>query len=123
MVEKANLFDKSNILKLTANGFRYQGKGFVAITRGAMFAVLEKNAGANSYVIREQLIRALVEVFAVSTAMNYASRCLTVAQYWRWHIDESKSFVANADEIAGAVERLWQEVNNIRKSGPPASRV
>jgi hypothetical protein len=120
MIEKASLFDRSTILETTVSGFKYKGTGFIAITRGAIFVVLEKRTGARAYVIREQLTKALFMVFALSTSMNYTSRCLTVAEFWRWPIDESKSFADNADHIAIAVAALWGEINNIKKSGPPS---
>jgi hypothetical protein len=119
-IPKSSIFDKANLLELTARGFRYKGSGFTAITRGAIYALIQVEAGVRNQIVREELTVALATVMAVSSARNYASRCLTVSEFWSWTYDDGKSFSDNADEIAPAVAALWGgDINLIKKSGPP----
>ncbi len=118
------MFNRANMIETTASAFAsMKTTGFKAITRGAIFCIVETKAGLKPGVIKEDLVKALMGAgLSSSTAANYASRCATVAAFFRWELDDSKSFVENAEEIAPAVATLWGEINEIKKTGPLAER-
>jgi hypothetical protein len=118
------MFNRANMIETTASAFAsMKTTGFKAITRGAAFVIVETAAGLKPGIIKEDLVKALMGAgLSSSTAANYASRCSTVAAFWRWTLDDTKTFVENCDEFAPAVATLWGEINEIKKTGPLAER-
>jgi hypothetical protein len=120
------MFARDHMLETTATGFAsHKTTGFKAITRGAIFAVVQAKAGVKPGVVKEDLIKALMLAgLSNGTANNYTSRCLTVARFFRWEatLNAAVSFEENADTIAPYVVALWGEINEIKKTGPLAER-
>src|SRR5438034_11171358 len=100
------------MLKETSTSFlSATTSAFQAITRGAIYAKVSEAAGVKSGTIKEALIKSLMDNgLKNSTAQNYTSRCLTVAAFFRWTLDDTLTFAANAEAIFPQVAALWGEL-------------
>src|SRR5882672_6951024 len=89
-------FSNANVIENVVSGFEsFRNAGFKAIVRGAVFAKLKLDAGGKNGKTRDDLIALIMKAkIPASSATNYASRALTVVDFWQFgDIDQSVSFV------------------------------